>query len=442
MNLDRDLRDALRPLAADPISDAARVLGALPAATGSPRGTRAPEPERRWLPWTTLAAGLLIGALSGTWLAGEDERDPLALPRGGPGGAQPGTGNDPVAGLGTGAREPGARTDPAKDPANDPPAGPAKGLRPAEPMRWPETEDERKRFLEIMAFGPIDIDEPLEGRQHIAEGRYYTHVGTQFRTGTSQVGVYAIANDARMRLDEETSARLRPDEIDLESGRMWVHCGENHVTLRVDTGIAKVFVEAGAAMFRRSPSGLEVTALGGRLVVRTEAQTVRLEPRERVFVDAEQGVREREPLRFAGAETSWMTNMILMGADQTEMHERVQRMVAAYEEGEFRDEARREILKLGPRCTWLLAESIERNVARDRDYALAAAELVARIVDYASARYVLPLLMVEDPELRRIVYEGVADATGTDGGTEASFWQDASRERRRTAIESWMRELR
>ena len=43
MNLDRDLRDALQPLAGDPIADAARVLAALPPTGGAPPDVPAPR---------------------------------------------------------------------------------------------------------------------------------------------------------------------------------------------------------------------------------------------------------------------------------------------------------------------------------------------------------------------------------------------------------------
>src|SRR5580765_4345302 len=63
VNLDRDLRDALRPLAGDPVADAARVLAALPP--GGPLPPQYPwrYPWRHpWLPWTLLGLGLALGA--------------------------------------------------------------------------------------------------------------------------------------------------------------------------------------------------------------------------------------------------------------------------------------------------------------------------------------------------------------------------------------------
>lgn len=127
--------------------------------------------------------------------------------------------------------------------------------------------------------------------------------------------------------------------------------------------------------------------------------------------------------------------------DRTELNERVKEVFAAYEEGTNRDAARRELLKLGERCVWLLADSVERSLARNRDYALETAQLIGRLVTYRTAAYVLPLLLQDDAELRAIVLQAVRDATGTDGGQEPGFWRNASREQRRVAVDAWRREL-
>lgn len=69
MSLDRDLRDALRPLAGDPVADAARVLGALPPLEPSPDGDRGGPRGGRPLPWWWLASALLGGMFAGYGIA-------------------------------------------------------------------------------------------------------------------------------------------------------------------------------------------------------------------------------------------------------------------------------------------------------------------------------------------------------------------------------------
>jgi hypothetical protein len=415
MNVDRDLPAALRPLAGDPVADAARVLAALPA--GPPPGGG--PSARPWLPWTLLAVGLLAGVGIGRVVSGPA------------GNAQPMT---PTNATGD---KPDRDTKPDKTVKPDKPDKPDKSA----PQPGPGMADYRD-MLQVMAFGPIEVDEPGSGVQALDRGEWHTALGTLFRTGRGQAGIYAYANDARARLDRDTVARISPDLVQIEFGRAWVDTGDMTATVRVECGRVRLALESGAGgVFTKSPSGVRALALRGKVVLRTDTETLVLREHESVFVDADRGPEAVEKVPFVAPATAWMIPMIEMSSDPREMPARVQDVIAAYEQGEFRAAARREILKLGSRCVWLLADIVDRNASRDVEFAHATAELIAQLVDFRTARYVLPLLLQDDAELRVIVFRGVRAATSTDAGTDEQFWQRASKSERQPAIERWQEEL-
>jgi len=419
VNIDRDLRDALSPLSGDPVADAQAVLARLPGG-GGPNGA----PQKPWLPWTLLGLGLLGGFVAGRWSSGavDDTSAGTGSVAGSDGQRGPAGGEAAAGGAGAG------------QPAVDPPGG-----EPREPKQPPPIEP--VDHLGVMAFGPIEVDEPTEGRSRLEPGEWLTAFGTQFVTGDGQAGVYLYADDSSVRIDRDTIARVRPGSVVLDVGRMAVDAGGRGIRWHVEVagGITATVERRG--MFSSAPSGVDVVSLAGTVDVRVAGRSVRLGDGERVFIVPDGGITERGKVEFLPAATSWMTTMIEMGRDTSELQKRVTEVVAAYEDGRYRDLARREILRLGSRCTWLLADSVERRLSVDRDYALDAAQLIARLVDFRTAQYALPLLAQEDEQVRLIVFDGIRGATGTDADTDADFWQVADREQRRAAIQRWRYQL-
>jgi hypothetical protein len=271
-----------------------------------------------------------------------------------------------------------------------------------------------------------------------------TLLGTRFTTGDeSQVGAYVFANDARYRLDRDSAATLDTETVRLASGRLWLECGDHDVTIQVETALAITHVAAGSAIVTSSRDTLEVLALQGGVTVRTaRGETVQVQSGHRVLIDADRGASVPEEVPFLGELTSWMTTMIIQSSDPKELEYRVDEMVRAWDKGVFRDAARRELQRLGPSCVWQLADSAQKRAARDPAYALATAQLIAQILDYRSAPYALPLLELDDVELRLVVFRAVRDRTGTTGGTNEAFWRDAGLDRRREGIRDWQKELR
>lgn len=401
-NLDRDLRDALAPLGGDPVADARRVLAALPPVPPPSQG----RPDRGLPPiaWWLLGAGLALGLLGGLGLG-------AALDRG---------------------ATPAAPGDPTPQVPEPPPKQP------------PDPWQGREHLLYLMAFGPVQVDEPGVGRQDLEPAAYEVAVGTLVRTNDeSRVGVHVMATDARIRLDCASEARITPGEVELIRGRVWIDAGARAAETRVRTALATTIVAQAQAMVTRQGEGLAVVGMQRPVVVRSSrGETVQIPPGSEVALDPDRGFGPVQPVPFLGTATSWMTEMILLQQDDTELRSRVREMVQAYEAGEHRAAAEREIRKLGTRCLALLVTSVQERLSAEPDYARATAVLAADLVEYRTAGWMFPLLELEDEAVRLAAFRGLTRATGTDGGTDAGFWRDASVVRRRDAIAAWRLRLR
>jgi hypothetical protein len=422
VNLDRDLRDALRPLAGDPVADAARVLAALPS-TGPPAGPPAgpATPPHPWLPWTLLGLGLALGA--GAYAVLSRLGAPAAISASE--GPKPAEGPKPSE-----ASPAGPITN------NDRPSGP--GV-PGVPD--PAMARENASMLLVMAFGEIDLDEPVEGKQHLAPGEVRVRIDSSFATKDGLAGIYAYASDTALRLDQQTIARCAPDEVLLEEGRVWVASGLRGGAVRIDLGDAKAVLHSGKVMCSRAPAGSSILALAGKVdVVTPQRGTLTLGAHERLAVDV-RGPQPVEKVAFLGGVTSWMTPMIEMSSDPEELADRIDEMLDAFDQGDHREEAARELLKLGPRCTPVLAKAVEKALPRDRALALETARLLGRLVDYRRSVFALALLRLEDAELRVVVFDAISRATDTDSATDAEFWRKASAQNRETAIQRWTKQL-
>jgi hypothetical protein len=411
-SIDRDLREALEQLAGDPIADAQRVLAALP-----PPGP-APEPPGRGLPplgWWMLGAGLLLGFGAGALMA--------------PGAA---------------TALPPARLDPPKvespkpDKPDDNKPKPDDKKPDKPPPNWPmESEG-----IAMMAFAPMAIDEPGVGVQEIEARPYRVADGTTFITRNGPAGLYIVQNDVRVRLDVMTRARVQASEVRLEQGRAWIDSGTRLTEIKIATDLVTSRLEGGCATLTREANGVAVVAVTGTVSMRTpQGEAARLEPRQQAWVDAERGISSITQVPFLGTATSWMTRMILQEQDDTELRQRVKDMVAAYEDGAYRQAAEREIRKLGSHCVPLLAYGIEQHLGHGDDYARQAAQLVAQTVDFLRAGYVLPLLQSDDAEVRVSIFDGLRRAAGQDLGQTEESWRQAPAERRKLGAEAWEQAL-
>lgn len=400
MNLDRELREALQPLAGDPVADAMRVLAALP-----PVPPPAPAPPRRIPPWWLLG-GIVLGLTAGLGLG-------FALSPGPPDPAQQAE-NEKI-----------LQEQKAKEAA-------AKGKAP------PGMPSDSRQWLDVTAFGAIAIDEPGEGKQELKPGQYMTKLGTTFTSNDALVGVYVFVNDARVRLDRRTVAEVQPDLVVLRSGRLWLSNLDRpaEVTLRTDYG--EVRAPAAVLQLEVLEHGVRVSCLDGLAQVVSPAGQLRLQGGRQVEF-GRGGPGEIGALPFAGTITNWMTPMVLMQRDDSELRARVGQMLQAYLEGTHRDPAEAELRRLGGHCVPRLFEAIEAMAAsalRER-----TARLLAEVADYGHAVWLVALLERGDAATRAIAFTGLVRITGA-GVEDETFWRDAGDAEREAAAARWRERLR
>src|SRR5262249_21356474 len=152
-----------------------------------------------WLPWTMLALGF-AGGLALDHLMPRPQQ-PLKAMSTEPVNKEP---DNPK--LVPGTISPASQT-------NKPPDRPS---NPTAPTPMVPTD------LTVTSFGTWEVDEPGFGHQELEPGAYQFALDSVFRTTKGQIGVYVMANDARVRIDLGTAARVGADHVALEFGRIFV----------------------------------------------------------------------------------------------------------------------------------------------------------------------------------------------------------------------------
>jgi len=410
---DRDLRDALQPLAGDAMATATRVLAALPA----------PRPPLPPLGWWLLGGGLLLGFLGGFLLA------PAGQPAAAPTQVQPPKSDAPQKDQPEVDKKPEVDKE-HKDP---PPKDPTKDPSPSMMM-------ERDTLL-LMAFGSLGVDEPGKEHEELKPGQWYVQAGTAITTDQGTAGILAPVNDLVLRLDVASKATVSPTEVALEHGRLFVNTGSRKIAVRIDAKVATVQAEAGCCLVTRQEQGVAVLAVRGQITVRTaRSETARLDPRQQVWIDPDRGMTAIQQVPFLPAATSWMTEMILLQNDWTELQERIQDLVQAFQDGAYREPAARELRKLGARAVPALVKVLMQG-GHDADFTRATLTLISDLADYSTSRNLFELIASDDAELRVAAFHGIQRATGSDGGKDAAFWRDGSFADRLAAAKDWWQQL-
>lgn len=405
MNLDRDLRDALAPLAGDPVADAMRVLAALPPAPVPP-----PPPKGGpKLPWWWLAAAfvftLALGAAAGAWFVGGAAAEPDK-----------------------GAEKPSDKApDKGKEQAKDKP-----GMAP-----WSSSSDQ----LQVLSLAAAVVHEPGQPAADLAAGQtYLVPIGTRFETGDGAAGIYAFANDARVRLDRQSTAAVAPALLTLSRGRLWLSNVDRPADVTVRTGLADVEVHAAVVQVEIDGASVRVSVLEGLATVRAGAgPTVRLRGNEQIVVGPG-GASEVQPMPFVGALTSWMTRLIVLQQDDRELRARIRDMVAAFRGTTHRDAAVVELRRLGAAAVPELFTALEDPGAEPALQHRTAA-LLADLAEFAQAEWLLAMLERGDEETRAHAFRALVRVTGQAVESEA-FWRDDSQEQREAAAGRWRQQLR
>ena len=418
MSLDRDLRDALQPLAGDPVADAMAVLAKLPplppASPDGPvppqvprlreRRPRAPTGEGAPRPfWWWLVSAAALGLACGIALT-------IAL---------------------------GGNAAPT-------PSGPAKEDVPtpvAPDVKKPQPMPDEQLDLMLMAFGDLSVDEPGKGRQALKAGPYTVLPGTLFETGESLAGIYIYQNDLRVRLDRATAAIVEPELVTLVRGRMWWSNLARPAAIAVRTDFGDVQADAASVVLERREGSLWVACLEGELaVVPGAGSKLRLDAGQQVELRRAGPVTEVQEIPFAGSVTSWMTRMILLQQDDTELRYRIAEMRDAFLAGTHRDAAEQELRRLGSVIVPAMFALCD-PLGADPELRRRTMALLADVSDYSSVDKLLTLLEDGDAETRVQMFRALRRITGEAVGDEV-MWREGTPEVRGAAVRDWRARFR
>lgn len=426
MSLDRDLRDALQPMAGDPVADAMAVLGKLPPLPpppppASPDGPVSPKVPRSRERRPRAPSGEGVPRPYWWWLVGA-----VAL------GLACGIALTVI--LGGGA---------APTPSG-PPSGPPKGEVPtpvAPDVKKPQPMPDEQLDLMLMAFGDLSVDEPGKGRQALKAGPYTVLPGTLFETGESLAGIYVYQNDLRVRLDRATAAVVEPELVTLVRGRMWWSNHARPAAIAVRTDFGDIQGDAASVVLERREVSLWVACLEGELtVVPGAGSRLRLDAGQQVELRRGGPVTEVQQIPFAGSVTSWMTRMILLQQDDTELRYRIAEMRDAFLAGTHRDAAEQELRRLGSVIVPALFALCD-PLGADPELRRRTMALLADVADYSSIDRLLTLLEDGDAETRVHMFRALRRITGEAVGDEV-VWREGSPEVRAAAVRDWRARLR
>lgn len=404
MNLDRDLREALAPLAGDPASDAARVMAALPPPVVSPpqkpirrRPVDAANGGRPWLVFVGIAAvALAVGVAVGAWWS--------------------------------------SSAAPVDKPKEEP------------PREQPKTEDKpppmsESEMMMLMAFGALDVDEPGVGAQELQAGGYALALGSHLQTGEGPAGLYVYANDARVRLDRDTKAMVAADVLELEGGRAWFSTVTRPTPFSLRSG--KVVVEGLGVELQveRRGDDLQILCLQGQAqVLAPPAPKVAIVAMQTTRVGADGVIAPPTSVGFAGEQTAWMVPMIRQQQDERELVDRIEVMVKAFAQATYRAQAAIELRRIGSRAVpQLFKAMLQRGVPADEQRQAAA--LIADLAEYSQTPWLFALLENDAGEVRAEGFRALA-RVGTVVMDDEEFWRSAPQEERERSLARWRARLR
>lgn len=399
---DVDIRDALAPLAGDPVEDAAKVLDKLPG-PGVP-------PIAWWLLGAGAAAGILVGVLFG--------------------------------------------------PEPEPPA-PQPQQPVAEQQKLPETKEEweaelKRRFPEhysekftAYGLGEIGLTEPNTKEVWFKGSIIDIAMGTVIRTTAHSQSGMLLAREVQVRMDHETTCQIvEVRKIKLDRGRIYVDTGyEGDAFVRVEVGGRQVVLEQGRAQVEVTEQEIlvQVVCQQCSAIYRPEqGSTQMIRAGQALRINRADGTARREEVPFIPAVTGWMSALLLRQQDQSEVQNRIETLIEAYGETEHRDLATQELRRLTPNVVWPLIQAMEtRFKDSSESFLVQTAELAAKGATFQEAGPVFRLLSMPSGKVRVVGYRNLVRITGMDPSPGEAFWRgESSAEQRDRAIQDWWQRVK
>lgn len=389
MNLKEiDLRDALDPLAGDPVDDAARVLKGLP------------QPGVPPVAWWLLGVGLAAGLLFGLWMA-----------------------DDSI------AKKPAPVGEETED---------EKNRKEKDILPFGEMEN-----IHFYGLGKVWVHEP--GKANVELDGTYEEIeyGTSFDTsGSSSQAGLLLAEEIQLRLDKGTKVTVvQPRNFELEVGQIYVFCGyEVDTMIVVKTPIALVDVVGGSSMVEFRDGRVQVVCLYGEAEIRSAkgGADIKLEEGKIGWISQSGEGGGPEKATFLPRRSGWMSKLLILQQDPRELSEHIAVLVDAYYGTRHHAEAKRELRRLDAWSIYLMVKKYRENESENsQTFNRMTAEFICDLAASTTLDPVFKLMSSPDPEVRVIAYLRAVELTdeGYDIGTK--FIRTASERERYTAIKAF-----
>lgn len=261
---------------------------------------------------------------------------------------------------------------------------------------------------------------------------------------------------ATVRMDQQTEVTIESEDVlQLKSGKLWYVATENAspVPLEIRTPLACLHVADAECHVELGEHGMVVDGLRGVAQVtladaeNATGQPVDVEAGDRLYVDASRQVSKGtiDPLLLP----SWMDKVaILPGSNQEELRRRVASLWDQLEAEPHAETYAVELRKIGVGCSHELSAFIcpresspSQTAPNEQPRRELASMILADIVDFDSAKMLVPLLLDDNHNVRYHAARGLARVAGHASTMSPVDWQSMTVDQCQAAAEAWRRWL-
>lgn len=309
---------------------------------------------------------------------------------------------------------------------------------PLAPWRKP-VEPPALSFARLaVATGPTEMRTPGEIPWFTCPVSGQLSAGDSVRTSAEARCELQASDGTQIRLAQNTEVQLpQPRRVKLSRGELYSCVTPDGGPFQVETPEAKIAATHGKFNLSCSAGEASLTVVEGSVSVECKSGTRQVEQGEQVrLVDgrALATVPVNDPLQA----TAWINDLlILKGADNPELAERLNDILAQIGQTKVSYLYEEEIRRLGSRAALPLVRYVESPRSRANAASRqTAARLAADLADSGLIGDLIRLLADDDPRIRVFAAAALERLTGKNQGRPAAAWQD-DLEACRPAIDAW-----
>jgi ferric-dicitrate binding protein FerR (iron transport regulator) len=289
-----------------------------------------------------------------------------------------------------------------------------------------------------VATGPTEVRTPREVPWLVCPPSGEIAAGASVRTAAGARCELQASDGSQIRLAQDTEVQLsQPRVVKLARGELYSCVSADGGPFQVETPDAKVAATEGKFNVTCSAGESSLTVVEGSASVECKSGTRQVTQGQRVrLVDgrAQEAVAISDPMQA----TAWVNELlVLKGADNPELAERLNDILAQIGHTKVSYLYEDEIRRLGSRAALPLVRYVEspRSRASDRSRQTAA-RIAADLADSTVIGDLIRLLGDDDARVRVYVATALERLTGQNQGRPAAAWQD-DRESCLPAVEAW-----